>query len=214
MHRKMGNLEVYQRIKDGYFNATSLLKQWNKISEMKKELKDYFLNKSTDELIQIIIDEENLHTGNSPYVKSRASRGGNAGTWMHPILFIDFAMWLNPRFKYHVIKFVYDELIRLRHESGDMFVAMNKAITVKSMRQYGRPPDRDIFINTARHIKDVLGVENWQTATELQLEFRKRLEAVITLACRESYTPEQKKTLFDFTVKEYYLRLTNNGRLN
>lgn len=38
------------------------------------------------------------------------SRGNNVGTIMHPLLFIDFAMWLNPAFKYDVLKFVYDEL--------------------------------------------------------------------------------------------------------
>lgn len=35
-----------------------------------------------------------------PYHKSRANKGDNAGAWMHPILFVDFAMWINPKFKY------------------------------------------------------------------------------------------------------------------
>lgn len=34
---------------------------------------------------------------------------------MHPLLFIDFAMWLNPAFKVKVLKFVYDELIKFRN---------------------------------------------------------------------------------------------------
>ena len=71
--------------KDGYFNATSLLQQCSKLSQTKKEVKEFFENKGTKEFIEVLKLEEDLHRGNSPYVKSRASRGQNAGTWMHPI---------------------------------------------------------------------------------------------------------------------------------
>lgn len=47
---------------------------------------------------------------------------------MHPILFIDFAMWINPSFKYDVIKFVYDEMIKFRNLSGDAYLSMSKAV--------------------------------------------------------------------------------------
>jgi hypothetical protein len=62
------------------------------------------------------------------YVKSRASRGLNSGTWMHPLLFIDFAMWINPEFKYDVLKFVYDQLIQYRNEAGDTYREMATSI--------------------------------------------------------------------------------------
>lgn len=82
----------------------------------------------TKEYIKVIVSEEILHGQNSAYVKSRASRGQNAGTWMHPLLFIDFAMWLNPKFKLNVIEFVSDELIRYRNEAGDTYKALSAAI--------------------------------------------------------------------------------------
>jgi hypothetical protein len=47
---------------------------------------------------------------------------------MHPFLFIDFAMWINPEFKYEVIKFVYDELIKYRNDAGDAYREMCTAI--------------------------------------------------------------------------------------
>jgi len=47
------------------------------------------------------------------------SRGKNGGTWMHPILFIDFAMWINPKFKVKVLKFLHDKLIKHRIDTGD-----------------------------------------------------------------------------------------------
>lgn len=60
---------------------------------------------------------------------SVAKRGKNgSGTWMHPILFIKFAMYINPRFEYQVIKFVYDELIKNRHLAGDNYNILTAAI--------------------------------------------------------------------------------------
>ena len=43
---------------------------------------------------------------------------------MHPLLFIDFAMWLNPAFKVKVLKFVYDQLIQYRNDAGDTYKEM------------------------------------------------------------------------------------------
>lgn len=125
MIRPMGEFKVVQRTKDGFFNATELLKQWNHHSGMKKEVGDYFDNHSTNELISTIIERENLNKGNSPYLKTR---GKNGGTWMHPVLFIDFAMWINPSFKYDVIKFVYDEMIKFRNFAGDAYPSMCRAV--------------------------------------------------------------------------------------
>lgn len=127
----MGEFKVIQRTKDGFFCATELLKQWNVNTQKngdlkKKDLDDYFLNKSTKELIETIIEREHLiNSRNSAYL---SSRGKNGGTWMHPVLFIDFAMWINPHFKYDVIKFVYDEMIKFRNLAGDAYPSMCRAV--------------------------------------------------------------------------------------
>jgi hypothetical protein len=133
MTRPMGNFHVEQRTKDGYFNATSFVKQWNLHTQnsgnvKKKEIKEYLENKSTQEFLSALIKEENLDGGNSPYVtsKARADRGG--GTWMHPIMFIDFAMWLNPAFKVKVIKFVYDQMLKYRNDAGDAYKELSSSI--------------------------------------------------------------------------------------
>lgn len=127
--RKMGEFDVIQRTSDGMFNATTLLKAWNASGAgSRKEMGDYFATKSTDEYINALLSESEFTDGNSPYVKSRASRGENAGTWMHPLLFIDFAMWLNPTFKVKVLRFVYDQLIQYRNDAGDSYKEMASAI--------------------------------------------------------------------------------------
>ena len=119
MARKIGDYEVFQRTKDGMFNATVLLQAWNNATGEKKEVKKFFENENTKEFLDALVKEENLDGQNSAYVKSKARLDRGGGTWMHPILFIKFAMWLNPRFEVQVIKFVYDQMLRYRDEVGE-----------------------------------------------------------------------------------------------
>ena len=126
MKRPMGNFLVEQRTKDSMFNATNLLKQWNEASGEKKEITKFFDNDNTKEFISALMEEENLNTQNSAYLKAR---GKNGGTWMHPILFVKFAMWLNPRFEVQVIKFVYDQMLKYRNDAGDAYKELGSAIS-------------------------------------------------------------------------------------
>ncbi len=143
--RKLNDFDVIQRTGDGMFNATSLLKLWNKENpENQKRIDNFWQVTNLDELMEEIITNEpefkdvNLSSLKSTDDKkskslkstelknllsktSKANKGINAGTWMNPYLFIKFAMWLNPKFEYHVIKFVYDELIKHRNLSGDYY---------------------------------------------------------------------------------------------
>ena len=64
MIRPMGEFKVTQRTKDAFFNATELLKQWNQLKGMKKEVNDYFGLSSTKEFIYTIMERENYDRGN------------------------------------------------------------------------------------------------------------------------------------------------------
>ena len=142
MKRPFVGFDVLQRTSDGYFNATSLIKAWNESVEnqcnnlhtqkngyvKKKDLDDYYLNKSTKDYMEALITEEGFSSEKDVLIKSKASRGENAGTWMHPLLFIDFAMWLNPKFKLKVIRFVYDEMILYRKKAADTYRALSDAV--------------------------------------------------------------------------------------
>lgn len=140
MKRPLADFTVEQRTKDGYFCLTGLLNNWNLKMGTKKELKDYFENKATKEFVKALADEENLHGDKSPYVKSKARLDRGGGTWGHPLLFIDFAMWLNPHFKVKVLKFVSDQMLTYRNEAGDAYKqlssAMSKICTPHQMKRY------------------------------------------------------------------------------
>jgi len=177
MVRKMGEFDIYQRTKDGFFNATKILKQWQDKTGSQKQLDHYFENKATKELINRYIERKNLHTRNSVYVKSKASRGENAGTWMNPTLFIDFAMWLNVDFKIDVIEMVHDNLIQFRNQSGDSYKKMCDAI----YPLIGKDRFQKFITYQAVQIKQACGVTDWETASEEQLTKRDRIHDTVAI---------------------------------
>lgn len=176
----MGNFIVEQRTKDTMFNATLLLKQWNDAVEKgivdnvdnpkKKDMKEYLSNKSTKEFLKALSKEESLHGDNSPYVvsKARSDRGG--GTWMHPLMFIDFAMWLNPSFKVKVLKFVSDQMLYYRNEAGDAYKALSSAVAKivpdnkmrKSMPNVAKALNWIVFNEHESQVRNAYGVEEKQ----------------------------------------------------
>ena len=130
MIRPLGQFKVEQRTKDGMFNATDLLRQWNnKDGVAQRKLDHYFESSKTQEFINTIMERENLHTPKLVYVKSKARADRGGGTWLHPMLFIDFAMWINPSFKYDVLKFVYDQMLKYRNDAGDAYRDLGSVIS-------------------------------------------------------------------------------------
>ena len=89
---------------------------------------------------------------------------------MHPILFIDFAMWINPSFKYDVIKFVYDEMIRYRNEAGDAYRELSSAIMKivpkdfmpKAMQKIGEALNWVVFNQHEKMLRNKFGDEKKQ----------------------------------------------------
>ena len=204
MNRTMGDLKVTQRTKDGMFNATNLLKQWNDVNNSNKEIASYFKMKSTIEFIETMEDDtEFLNMAISPYVKSRASRGKNTGTWMHPYLFIDFAMWINPKFKLQVIKFVYDEMIKYRNQSGSAYTELARSVQIlvgkdfirSAMVRISKGINHIVFDNHKKAIRNEFGDE--KTQRELY-ELETKLSYLINEGFITSY-----ESLMHYLVKKY-----------
>lgn len=138
MTRSMGSFRVEQRTSDGFFCATSLLKQWNEHvrNEVKlnphsngvlkiKTLDNYLNINPSKDLIEAICSKEKL-----PNCKCvvKTTKGKYGGTWLHPVMFIDLCMWINTYFKYDAIKFVYDQMIFYRKESCEAYKALSSAV--------------------------------------------------------------------------------------
>lgn len=109
---------------------------------------------------------------------SRTKRGRhNSGTWLNPILFIKFAMYLSPKFEYSVIRFVYDELVRNRHLAGDNY----NRLTASAAKFYDTN-----YIQIAKGLNWVVFNKHYkgirEVATESQLEELHKLEDRLSFA--------------------------------
>lgn len=134
---------------------------------IKKDLKEFFSNKSTKDFISALIDEESLNGPRDAFV---STKGRNGRVWMHPLLFVKFAMWLNPWFEVKVLKFVYDELIGLRIDAGDNYKLLSASASSLPDVDYKRIAKALNYIVFNKHYDGIR-----QTATQEQL---KELNAV------------------------------------
>lgn len=182
MIRKMGDFDVTQRTKDGMFNATALLKQWNEFSGMHKNVQDFERLSSTKEFIQTIENDLSIKMGdslkpiNQALIKTRAKTDKKGkkiagAVWMHPYLFIDFAMWINPKFKLQVIKFVYDELIKHRHLAGDYYNKLCSSLARfkdVDFRELGKMLNYVVFNNHEKGMRNIATPEQEEELQQLE----------------------------------------------
>jgi hypothetical protein len=196
MFRKMGQFDVVQRISDGKFNASNLLKQWNTASGSNKKITNFIALSQTKEFIDELIKDTESHgqisyLGESQAVMVKKGRNTKKGktadvVWYHPFLFLKFAMWLNPRFELHVIKFVYDQLIDYRHEAGDNYSGLTNSIQQFKGADYRRMAKGLNWIVFNRHER---GIRNTATAEQLKnlVDLQKQLAFSVDMGYIETF---------------------------
>ncbi len=106
------------------------------------------------------------------------STGKNRDTWVHPYLFIDMALAINPKLKIKVYEWIYDSLIKYRNESGDSYKKMTGALYISLSN---KSTFRDVIISVAKKIKIECDVIDWQEANEAQLKLRDKIHEYISL---------------------------------
>jgi len=183
MKREFYDTFIEQRTKDGFFNATSLIRFYNHKNHTSKEIKSFLGNKATKEFIDVL--EADLNRYNSTQLKAyTAKRGKYGNTWMHPFLWLDFVMWLDAGFKLQAVKFIYDKLISLRIQTGDEYRSMCKALQNRYLTDYDKKPDSIVFVREANYLNHlVFGTVEGQLrnlATEDQLGLMSRLQKANT----------------------------------
>ena len=57
-----------------------------------------------------------------------SGRGRGNHTWVHPYLFIDLALAINPKLKLEVYRWIQDYLLKYRNKSGDSYKRMTGAL--------------------------------------------------------------------------------------
>lgn len=178
MTRKFLDGFVSQNHKTGWFNATELVSIANKYratqGETPKIMTDYFKKKETQEFISTIARKEEI---SQVY---KIGRGRKGGTWVHPLILIDIAMWLSQDFKYQALNWLQDNLLKYRDLSGDDYKLLTSAICSKI-----NPAKAGVMIpDIARQIKEKIKVEDWNKASEEQLKKRLQVQRDIILLCK------------------------------
>lgn len=168
LKRELFKNEIKQQSKTGFFSATDLAKAGNKWRRS-RDLSDFNLSlflkssRATD-----FIEELN----NKYDIVLSKGRGRNSQTWVHPLLFIDIALAINPKLKVEVYEWLFDNLIKFRNDSGDSYKEMSAAIWQRFQNKREFPK---YITKVANYIRKECGVSNWEEASEDQLRLRDKI---------------------------------------
>lgn len=176
MKRELFGCEIKQQSKTEFLSATDLVKAGNKWRNangyndfnLSLYLKGSSFNDFKSEL-------ENKH-GKCVSI----GRGRNSNTWVHPLIFIDVALAINPKLKVEVYEWLFDNLIKFRNDSGDSYKEMAAAIYIRYSNKKQFPK---YIQKVANYIKQQLKVKDWETANEEQLKKRDKIHDSIRLLC-------------------------------
>lgn len=182
MEREIMGVTVRQNHKTKMFNANDLHKLASHHRKAEglpaRQIGQYFDLDSTQELMREVCLTEVIKLED---VK-KSARGKNGGTWIHPIIFIDMAMWYSPKLKVRIINWVLDGLMELRDESGESFKRMNSTLSRTYPKEFDSPL---AFIKVSKAIAEACNVgsgdDKWQRATKEQLELRTSIQENIEL---------------------------------
>jgi hypothetical protein len=185
-----------QRISDGYFSANNLIEAWNEKTDQKKQLGNYMKNDSTIEYINQLKSE-----GIDIPIFTKRGRHIEAGTWVHPKVFIDLAMWVSVEFKSKVIDYVIDGLIKSRHEAGDYYIEMTKAILDTYVEYYGNKPNPKIYINEANYLKGLVAPKDRNMMNERELNILTTLQKVNSQLLRENVGKDSRRKQLEMIAR-------------
>lgn len=195
--------QIQQKSKTGFFNATEFVKLMNvKRNELGKsnfQLSQFLKLSSTLEFI------EELQKENERVIIK--GRGRNSATWVHPLLFIDIALSVSPKLKVEVYKWLYDELLKYRNDSGESYKKMAGSL-------YDRYSNKQTFYKyierVANYIKKECGTKDWNNATQNQLFLRDKMHENISLLCSVMNNTDEAVRLGVFKALDDNKDLLNN----
>lgn len=89
----------------------------------------------------------------------RGGRGHSDSTWVHPMLFLKYMMFLTPSFEYRALKMVQDNLIQLRNETGDARKTLANAVAKWAYTNGAKTQEQitKIIMIVHKHLKDHFG---------------------------------------------------------
>ena len=175
MKRELFGHQISQKSKSEFFSATDLVKagnEWRKNEGLNNfNLSQYLKNKNSKEFL---LELEKKYNTKCKIV----GRGAGSNTWVHPLLFIDIALAINPKLKIEVYEWLFDHLIKYRNQSGDSYKEMCGSLYNLHTNKKEFPA---FMSKVANNIRVSLGVNKWEKATQEQLKKRDQIHIAIKL---------------------------------
>jgi len=176
MKRPLFGQYISQNSKTEFFSLTELVaagNRWRALNDIPLfSAREWFRRSSSKEFMDAL---------ESKYGKIRIiGRGRGNHTWVHPLLFIDIALAISPKLKIEVYEWVYDNLLKIRNDSGDSYKRMCGALYVRISRK-NKSQFPEIIADVAIKIQQACGVKDWQRANEEQLKMRDKCHDNIAL---------------------------------
>ena len=173
MQRELLGDFVRQKSKSGFFNANDLMRvgnKWRANNGLKiANIQNYFKQDGTKEFMSSVESKYGI-------IKT-SNKGRNGEIWIHPLIFIDLALWLNPKLKIEVYEWLFDSLLQYRNDSGDSFKKMCGALLIRA--------NKTDFVSNIQKLCKLIqvecGVSDWNNATQEQLRLRDRIHENIAL---------------------------------
>ena len=164
---------VKQRTKDEFFCLDDILSIGN-LYRIENGLKPVnFSNYATSESTQEFLRELEKDIGKPAYIKGAKNKSG----WVHPYFAIKILTWFNPKFEVQVYKWLFDYLIQSRINGGNSYQIMCGVLYNYCNNKAKFTTD---IQNLACKIKDILKVDDWNKATNKQLQDRDLIHSYIT----------------------------------
>ncbi len=195
--RELFGRVVRQRTKDGFMRlwdieaVGKLYRLENGLPEL--SLKDYVNSQNVKEFLAELEKE----IGTSPYIKSTKSNSG----WIHPFFAVKMLTHFNPKFEVQVYKWLWDYLIQNRISSGDSYNTMCGVLHKYTSNKSKFHSDIKVL---ASMIKNKVACDDWNTATQEQLEKRDYLQTSIADLTQTLKEPRQAiKIAFQMYENKY-----------
>lgn len=193
MSRELFNREIRQKSKTEYFCASDLVNAGNawRLANGKKlfNYSQWLKSPNTQDFIKAL----EIDIGAKAIIKGKQK---NSLSWIHPFLFIDLALAISPELKVEAYKWLYDNLLKYRNQSGDSYKKMCGALF---LTQSNKTLYQEELKKLANRIKVECGVNDWEHATEEQLTLRNRIHDNIALL---SDIIKDRETLYNVSIKK------------
>lgn len=205
--RELCGIIVRQRTKDEFLNlddVTNIVYQARIQSGLGAKGFN-FSNWLTSDNTKEFLAELEKEIGKPPYIKGAKNRSG----WIHPFFAVKILTHYNPKFEVKVYKWLWDFLIKNRVSSGDSYNNMCGALHKYTSNKSKFHSDIKVLANM---IKNKVACDDWNNATQEQLEKRDYLQTSIAELTQTLKEPRQAiKIAFQMYDNRYIQRLENDN---